>query len=103
MVLKQIEVVHSLGYVHGDLSPQNLIFSGNSGHVIDFDLMRKENVSYVSVYNSDFPPYRHPHARAGEKMKKEHDVWALARMTATFFGMEPADNVSLPELQSLFQ
>jgi serine/threonine protein kinase len=104
MVLKQIEVVHSLGYVHGDLLPRNLIFSGESGYVIDFDLMRKEDVKdveYVSGYNSDFPPYRHPHTRAGEKMKKEHDVWALARMTASFFGIEAAGNVSITELQSL--
>ena len=104
MVLKQVEIVHSLGFVHGDLLPRNLIFSGEDGYVIDFDLMRKENVRYVSGYdNAAFPEYRHREAMAGEKMKKEHDVWALACMTKIFFDITAAEDcTTLSDLKAVF-
>lgn len=85
-VLKQVEIMHSNGYVHGDLLPRNLIFSGDMGRVIDFDLTRNEGNPYVSGYNINFP-YRHEKARPGEKMAKEHDVWALKQMSKDFFDM----------------
>ena len=93
-VLAQVQTMHRLGYVHGDLLPRNLIFSGEVGHVIDFDLTRKENERFVRRYNhEDFASYRHTDARAGLPMKKEHDVWALSAMTREFFGFD----VSLSE------
>jgi hypothetical protein len=84
-VMKQVQTMHSLNFIHGDLLPRNLIFSGNEGYVIDFDLMRQENHPYVSGYNSDFRPYRHKDANANAEMKKEHDVWALAQMSKEYF------------------
>jgi serine/threonine protein kinase len=92
MVLKQIEILHDLGFVHGDLLPRNLTFSDDAGYVIDFDLMRKENELYVSGYNGEIPRYRHSDAKPFNEMKKAHDVWALAQMTMTFFDIGALEN-----------
>ena len=92
MVLKQIEILHDLGFVHGDLLPRNLIFSDDACYVIDFDLMRKENELYVSGYNGEIPTYRHSDATSFNEMKKAHDVWALAQMTMTFFDIGSLEN-----------
>ena len=101
LVLKQIETVHSLGYVHGDLLPRNIVFSGETGYVIDFDLMRLENTPYVSGYNAALAPYRHVDAKAGEEMKKEHDVHALAHMTIQFFDSGSNDIEAAKKCSSL--
>lgn len=98
-VLKQVKVIHSLGFVHGDLLPRNLIFSGSDGNVIDFDLMREQGQPYVSGYNRDFPPYRHSGAGAGKPMKKEHDFWALVQMSKEYFDLP--DNWQVENLSGL--
>ena len=95
-VLKQVEKIHSQGYVHGDLLPRNLIFNDDAGYVIDFDLMRKEGGLYVAGYNhSAFGAYRHKDAHAGNKMQKEHDLCALMQMSKKYFAHHDGiDNVS---------
>ncbi len=105
MVLKHVEIVHSLGFVHGDLLPRNLIFLDEYGYVIDFDLMRKENDRYVSGFNNTaFREYRHKKAKAGKKMKMKNDVWALACMTRTFFDTTAAAEncTTVSDLLALF-
>ena len=93
-VLQQVALIHGLGYVHGDMLPRNVIFSEQAGHVIDFDLTRKEGEPYVSRYNyADFAAFRHYGAQAGKAMVKEHDVWSLVKMTETFFDIDFAGTV----------
>jgi serine/threonine protein kinase len=99
-VMKQVQTMHSLNFVHGDLLPRNLIFLGKEGYVIDFDLMREENYPYVSGYNSDFRPYRHKDAYANAEMKKEHDVWALAQMSQEYFNI-PEKAIDLDEIREV--
>ena len=41
--MKHIAVLHSLGYVHSNILPQIFVFSGDEGHLIDFDLLRPED------------------------------------------------------------
>jgi serine/threonine protein kinase len=102
-VLKKVEIMHSLDYVHGDLLPRNLIFDKDDGYVIDFDLMREEGGLYVSGYNhSAFGAYRHKNALAGNKMQKEHDFWALMQMSKEYFAdHDGIDNVT--EISGLVQ
>lgn len=93
-VLQQVELIHSLNYVHGDMLPRNMIFSHQGGHVIDFDLTREEGKFYVSSYNyADFTAFRHVDAQAGKVMRKEHDVWSLVKMTEMFFDIDFAGTV----------
>ena len=102
-VLKLIEIIHSLGYVHGDLLPRNLLFWEDCGYVIDFDLMRKDGESYVAGYNhKDFSDYRHADARARAEMKREHDVWALKQMSKEFFDVPDIDGSTISDLISYF-
>ena len=96
-LLKRIELLHSNGYVHGDILPRNLVFSEDEGYIIDFDLMRQEGGLYVRGYNHlDFVQYRHPEARAQTEMKRTHDVHALAMIGIEYFGAENStlENVS---------
>ena len=76
--MKALQCIHNAGYVHGDIRKENLIFdtSGQKAWIIDFDMARKENEPYVSIYN-DKVEGRHPDAEKGEMMKKEHDRYAL--------------------------
>ena len=86
-LLKRIAILHDNGYVHGDILPRNMLFSGNEGYIIDFDLMRQEYQLYVLGYNHmDFAKYRHPEALAQKKMEKKHDVHALAMIGIEYFG-----------------
>lgn len=90
-VLRQVDIIHSHDFVHGDLLPRNLLFSEEYGLVIDFDLMRKEGGEYVLGYNQrDFAPYRHSDARARTPMKKEHDIHALVQLSKEYFVL-PSD------------
>lgn len=101
-VLQQVDIMHSLGYVHGDLLPRNLVFSGDGGHVIDFDLTREDGQQYVSGYNhKDFCRYRHKKARSQGKMAKEHDVWALTQMSKEFFVV--SDDFTAVSVSELFE
>ena len=85
-VLAQVKRMHDNCYVHGDLLPRNMIFTGTTGYLIDFDLTRKEGENYVKGYNhQDFSLLRHPNALACRPMYRAHDVWSLIRMTGIFF------------------
>ena len=47
----------------------------------------------MNRYNhTDFAPYRHKDARAGQSMQKEHDVWALMKMTEEFFDIDLSES-----------
>lgn len=88
-VLKQVEAIHSINNVHGDLLPRNFIFDEERGWVLDFDLTRKVDQRYVSGYNhEDFRFFRHENAKAGLPMKKDHDVWSLKQLSKSYFGLD---------------
>eukprot|EP00977_Amphora_coffeiformis_P012999 scaffold3337_cov169-Amphora_coffeaeformis.AAC.9 len=108
-LLRRIATLHNNGYVHGDILPRNMLFSGNEGYIIDFDLMRQEGQQYVLGYNYvDFEKYRHTDAQAQKQMKKTHDVHALTIIAVEYFG-DDADALlggknitSIQELISIF-
>ncbi|CAJ1938780.1 unnamed protein product [Cylindrotheca closterium] len=81
--------MHTAGYVHGDLLPRNVLFGKkNSGFLIDFDLLRKENKPYVRGFNfADFEDFRHPDAKPCKQMKKIHDVHSLYQISHYFFDL----------------
>ena len=88
MIIRQIGVIHGKGYVHGDLLPRNVLFNGDEGFVIDFDLSRKSGKPYVEGFNhGDFMDFRHEDANRWEPMLKEHDVHSLYQMSKHFFAV----------------
>ena len=73
--------VHEQGFVHGDVRLSNIIFSGDTSYLIDYDLARKEDKVeglYPAGYNRI--PQRHPDAKAHLPMRKVHDRFSLAKI-----------------------
>ncbi|EDQ92722.1 uncharacterized protein MONBRDRAFT_31084 [Monosiga brevicollis MX1] len=106
-VIRQLEAIHSVDFVHGDILPRNILFCSDwDGHpaafLIDFDLGRflpaddangANRALYVSNYAvkaKALKPYRHDDAYPNEAMDKEHDGFALARVMQDF--LEDDDN-----------
>ncbi|EDQ86993.1 uncharacterized protein MONBRDRAFT_33551 [Monosiga brevicollis MX1] len=93
-VIRQLEAIHSVGFVHGDILPRNILFcSAWEGHpaafLIDFDLGRflVDNPVYVcnfAVEARALKPYRHVGAVPSSRMDKKHDGFALARVMEDF-------------------
>ena len=107
-ILLQIQKMHEINFVHGDLLPRNVLFdrAGEDGFVIDFDLSREEGATYVLGYNyGDFQYYRHDGAKEGLKMMKEHDLYSLRQMSTFFFDLEVSavSTLDLHEMIDFFQ
>ena len=86
-VTDALQKVHKLGFVHGDVRRENMVFTtnGTSSYLIDFDLAQKEEEGYYPLeYNTTGIP-RHPDATPGKPMKKEHDRYALAEVISKQF------------------
>lgn len=80
-VTKMLHKVHEQGFVHGDVRLSNIIFSGDTSYLIDYDLARKEDKVeglYPAGYNRI--PERHPDAKAHLLMRKVHDRFSLAQI-----------------------
>ena len=91
-VLDIIVTAHSLGYCHGDVLPQNIIYhvDGQGATVLDWDwasyLDSMAKALYVSGFNyDDLKEYRHADAQAGNELSMTHDCWALAQIADQFF------------------
>jgi hypothetical protein len=89
-VLELLLGAHSLGYAHGDMLPQNMVFAtaSDSAWVIDWDMARLETddpaPTYVKGYNSSFEE-RHSCATAGGTIKRQHDCFSLAALINRWF------------------
>ena len=79
-LLKTLDTLHKKGYVHSDIRTTNIIFCKSAAYFIDFDLMDVEDTDYPTTYNHYYIKERHPHARAHNKRKKEHDRYSLYRV-----------------------
>lgn len=104
MILGQIQMMHEIDFIHGDLLPRNVLFADDGrGYVIDFDLSRKAGKSkYVAGYNyKDFQKFRHEGARAGKQMSKEHDLHSLRRMSLYFFDLGQSTELNTLDLDGL--
>eukprot|EP00543_Licmophora_paradoxa_P008980 CAMPEP_0202442810 /NCGR_PEP_ID=MMETSP1360-20130828/2163_1 /ASSEMBLY_ACC=CAM_ASM_000848 /TAXON_ID=515479 /ORGANISM="Licmophora paradoxa, Strain CCMP2313" /LENGTH=609 /DNA_ID=CAMNT_0049058271 /DNA_START=125 /DNA_END=1954 /DNA_ORIENTATION=- len=108
-ILKQIQDMHKIDFVHGDLLPRNVLFGTHGdGYVIDFDLSRESGATYVNGYNhTDFKRFPHDKACAGQTMTKDHDLHSLRQMSAYFFDLENSGvdlgNLDLERLIEFFQ
>lgn len=102
-----IQKIHSIGIVHGDIKPDNILIKEEPGflindpvkcklfsvYLIDFGLSGKDN---VGIGTGGTIPYCHPEFRnirdtkRTEKyhwsvVKKKHDVWSLGLMFITLY------------------
>ena len=84
--LESLRGVHSLGYIHGDIKIENIVF-GHDGtsYLIDFDLARKQEDSPYYPKGYHYYGIRHRSARAGCPMDKEHDIFSMKKVMAEKF------------------
>ena len=78
--IRQLEEIHKMRYVHSEIRDLNIVFSvqdKSQAWIIDFDLADKENAPYPDTYNPLHINERHKDARAGNKRKKDHDIYAF--------------------------
>ena len=105
MAVEIVAAAHDQEFVHGDLLPQNVIFSEEQGVVIDWDFAGKPGTHYpVGYFGQDsehniLQKMRHKDATAGSEMKYAHDVYSLVQMAHLFFGLDP-DQEPLPKSAS---
>lgn len=76
-----LHLVHTKGYVHGDIRPPNFVFFGDTSYLIDYDLARKVGSRYPNGYHDklhgkDFY-MRHKNAKEFAVVDKMHDRYSL--------------------------
>jgi len=82
-VAKMLDNLHSRKFVHGDVRLANIVFTGDTSHLIDFDLASEEGSCYPFLYRGDLEE-RHEEAYVRAIMKKEHDVYSLVFLIRQF-------------------
>lgn len=76
---KAVELMHSNGYVHGDLRPQNILVVGNTIRILDFDWAGKyPDARYSTQLNMQCD--WHPNVVNGGIIFAEHDVYQINRL-----------------------
>ena len=98
--MNDLGTLHELGYVHGDIRSENLVFSQENGKawIIDFDLAGKEGTYYPVNYNHLRINKRHSTAKAGFPRKKEHDRNALSVIFGRHYGESHNDVVLISDM-----
>ena len=75
--LEALASLHKLGFVHGDVRFENIVFYGETSVIIDYDLVRTEKSSYPQSYNWSDIDCRHHDAYPGSPMRIHHDIYSL--------------------------
>jgi hypothetical protein len=94
-IIRQLQTLHNVGYVHGDIRGFNVVFAGNDGGLIDFDFSGKPE------HKKTYPPgYRDSlcdGSRIGSGDAKSrhhrlefwHDWYALGRLIFRIHHVNP--------------
>jgi hypothetical protein len=89
-VVSHLELLHEQGYVHGDVRAYNIIFSGDDGHLIDFDIggLDEESTKYPEGYNSALNDGIR-RGKEGVRIRKYHDWRALIHVLFNLHHVDP--------------
>jgi len=81
-LLKAIESLHQLGWIHGDLKPENLLIT-SAGELRLFDLGAAQPINGHYPQALQFTPgLTHPSVKPGERVCPQHDLYTLVRLAA---------------------
>ena len=75
-VIKNLNRIHTKGFVHGDIRVTNIVYGYNSGTIIDCDFAAPEGSKYPDYYSADVPE-RAKGATRHAVMRKHHDRVSL--------------------------
>lgn len=86
-IIKTLHAIHDLGYVHGDVRLQNLVFGPSKSWIIDFDNALEVGTKYPECYNIQADE-RHPDIQQ-QPVQIEcafvHDWYSLAYIIGILF------------------
>ena len=86
-VARALEFVHSRGFIHHDLKPDNILLSGRRGNqtvkLIDFGLINREFLKSKSIIGT--PHYMAPEKIRGMATDRRVDIYALGVVTYLLF------------------
>jgi len=78
---KAVECLHSLGYAHRDLKPDNIMKFGEKWKLIDFDSVcqigEDSNIAYTPRYAAPEVVKEDERGERKIKVESEHDMWSL--------------------------
>jgi hypothetical protein len=105
-VVEDLERLHNIGYVHGDIRAFNIIFGHNGGCLIDFDIggLDKESTKYPEGYNSALNDGLRM-VNEGHRIRKYHDWRALLHVLFVLHQVDPpkygtaSEEISLEETE----
>jgi serine/threonine protein kinase len=89
-VVNHLEQLHQLGYVHGDIRAYNVIFVGDAGYLIDFDMSGsdEESTRYPEGYNRCLKDGSRQ-GTEGARIRKWHDWRGLIFILFVLHQVDP--------------
>ena len=97
-VIKQLQLLHDHGYVHGDIRAFNVVFCGTDSGLIDFDFSGQPGKAYPNGYRgklTDGHRIGTPTAKLDKHSKLQywHDWYALGQLIFSVFHLtRPAND-----------
>eukprot|EP01084_Bolivina_argentea_P060025 109651_1 len=101
-LIQKINNIHSIGYVHHDLTPSNIMFDNqNKLHIIDYDLMEKINTKISTkgtigfIAPELFIPYSNEMTMKKINSNIAMDMWSIGSLICyiSFKGNVPFNNI----------
>jgi serine/threonine protein kinase len=77
-VINHLQHLHEQGFVHGDIQAFNMVFDGEDGRLIDFDMSGVAGETrYPPGYKNELPDAIHRCGVGLHLIEKQHDWYAL--------------------------
>lgn len=102
-VLSGLSAIHAAGYVHGDISPRNLMINDGDPatlRIADLGVALETGQSHpdLDLMYAGNPEFAAPEQKAGHVLDARSDLFAVGRMAAVLIELQPAPRADLKGL-----